>query len=271
MPPLSGGCSRPDRAHHEAGRADALKEHVAREIVGARPQRRERRQQPRLQLDEAADIGRGALLHRQPHALELVEQPRRIHLRHAQHEAVGALADVAGLDKARQRHRIERPRQHGVREARGPQGRHGKARRDRRDHDSRDKEAASPQQEGGDAEATAAATLTTEQRLVRGGEIERDAGAKGDGHPRQQPACAGLGAHPGAQPFEQGRPGRAPATAPACRALRGSARRPGPGNALAAPGGGAAPRPALPCGQHPTTPGHQATGSCGMRTSRTEA
>ena len=36
----------------------------------------------------------------------------------AQHEAVGALADVAGLDKARQRHRIHRPRQHAMRDPR---------------------------------------------------------------------------------------------------------------------------------------------------------
>ncbi len=38
-----------DRAHREAGGADALEEHVAGEIIGARPQRRERRHQPRLE------------------------------------------------------------------------------------------------------------------------------------------------------------------------------------------------------------------------------
>ncbi len=47
------------------------KKHVAAEIVAARPQWCKRRQQPRLQLDKTADRGRRALLHRQPHALEL--------------------------------------------------------------------------------------------------------------------------------------------------------------------------------------------------------
>ena len=40
------------RPEHEAGRADALEVQVAREVVAARPQRLERRRQPRLELDE---------------------------------------------------------------------------------------------------------------------------------------------------------------------------------------------------------------------------
>ena len=60
-----------DRAGDKAGSADALEIHVAAEIVAAGPQRRERRLQPRLQFDEAADIGRGALAHRQPNAFQL--------------------------------------------------------------------------------------------------------------------------------------------------------------------------------------------------------
>jgi hypothetical protein len=60
-----------DRPHHKAGRGDGLEKQVAREIIGARPRRGERGQQPRLQLDKAADIGRGAFLDREPHALEL--------------------------------------------------------------------------------------------------------------------------------------------------------------------------------------------------------
>jgi hypothetical protein len=52
------------RAHRKTGGAVALEEQVAREIVGSRAQRRERRRQPRLQLDEAADVGRGPLSHR---------------------------------------------------------------------------------------------------------------------------------------------------------------------------------------------------------------
>ena len=63
-----------DRAHDEAGGADAGKIHVAAEIVAARPQRRQRRQQPRLQLDKAADGGRRALAHRQPHPLAVLSR-----------------------------------------------------------------------------------------------------------------------------------------------------------------------------------------------------
>src|SRR5207244_561922 len=50
-----------DRSHHEAGGADALKIHVAAEIVAARPLRRQRRLQPRLQLDKAAHRRRSPL------------------------------------------------------------------------------------------------------------------------------------------------------------------------------------------------------------------
>jgi hypothetical protein len=66
-----GWFDRLDRAGDKAGGGDVLEEHVAREIVGARPQRRERRLQAHLQLDETADIGRGAFPHREPHAIEL--------------------------------------------------------------------------------------------------------------------------------------------------------------------------------------------------------
>lgn len=68
-----GWFNRLDRAGDEAGGADALKELVAREIIGPGPQRRERRLQARFQLDEAADIGCGALSHGEPHAIELSE------------------------------------------------------------------------------------------------------------------------------------------------------------------------------------------------------
>ena len=104
-----------DRAHHETGCADALKIEIAAEIIAAGPQWRERRLQPRFQFDETADLGRRALSHREPDALEFYLPARAFHLDHAKHEAVGALADVAGLDKAGQRHRIDRPRQHAVR------------------------------------------------------------------------------------------------------------------------------------------------------------
>ena len=67
---------RLDRAERIARRADALEIHVAREIVAAGPQRLQRRRQMRLELDEAADRRRGALAHRDAHALGLLGDAR---------------------------------------------------------------------------------------------------------------------------------------------------------------------------------------------------
>ena len=197
--------------------------HVAAEIVAARPQRRERRQQPRLQLDEAADRGRGALLHRQPHALEFCRSARAFHGDDAQHKAVGALADVAGLDEARQRHRKHRPRQHAMRDPRGLPGRHRKARRDRGDHDGDRKEFLPPQQNRDRAKRDRDDGGHRQHRLMIGGKIEGDAGAERDRHPGQQPPGAGFRARPLAQGFDERRPnaGRDGAKPPAGAAARG--------------------------------------------------
>ena len=212
-----------DRAHDKAGGADALEIHVAAEIVAARPQRRERRLQPRLQFDEAADRGRGALAHRQPNALQFCLRARALHLRDAQHEAVGALADVAGLDKARQRHRIDRPRQHAMRDPRGLPRRHGKTRGDRGDHDRNGKHLLPPQQERRRAKRRRRDRGNWQDRFMIGGEIEGDAGAEGDGHPGQQAAGAGFGADPFAQFCDQRWPCAKPdgAKPPARAASRG--------------------------------------------------
>jgi hypothetical protein len=146
-PAAGGGRLRsPDRAHHEAGGADAGEKHVAAEIVAARPHRRERRQQPCLQLDEAADRGRRALLHRQPHAFELGRPARAFHGDDAQDKTVGALANVARFNKTGQRHRKHRPRQHAMRNPRRLPRRDRKARRDGCDHHRDRKEFWPPQQ-----------------------------------------------------------------------------------------------------------------------------
>ena len=97
-----------DGAGNKTGRADALEIHVAAEIVGARPHRRQRRLQPRFQLDEAADRRCGALAHRQANALQPDAAARHLHLRHPQHEAIGTLAHIPGLDKTGNRYRIHR-------------------------------------------------------------------------------------------------------------------------------------------------------------------
>ena len=216
-----------DGARDKTGSADALEKHVAAEIVAARPQRRERRLQPRLQFDKTADVRRGALAHRQPHALEFGRQTRGVHLRDPQHEPVGALADVAGLDKARKRHRISRPGQHAMRDPRGFPCRGRETRRDGGDHHGRRKQLLPPQQKRRHAKSGRGENGNRQDRLMIGGEIEGDPGAEGDRHPGQQPAGAGLGAHPFAQLDREGRPGvesgRRKAACP-----RGLARRPGP-------------------------------------------
>jgi len=103
---------------------------------------------------------------------------------------------------------------------------------------------------------------------MRGGELERNTGAKGDGNPRQQPTRAGPSTNPGPQAFEQGSPGPG-GRRRWYRDLRGSARRPSTGDTSTgysqrAMGDPAPSRSAMR--QQPATPGHQATGSCGMRT-----
>jgi len=89
-----------DRAGDKTGGADPLEDDVAAEIVAARPHWSERRLQPHLQLDKAADRGRGAVAHRQPNLLQPDLRSRTFPLDNAQHQAVGALANIAGLDKA---------------------------------------------------------------------------------------------------------------------------------------------------------------------------
>ena len=231
-----------DRAHHKAGGADAGEKHVAAEIVAARPQRRERRQQPRLQLDKAADRGRRALLHRQPHALELGRPARAFHGDDAQHKTIGALADVAGFDKARQRHRKHRPRQHAMRDPRRLPGRDRKARRDGCDHHRDRKELLPPQQNRDRAKRDGHDGGHRQHRLMIGGEIKRDAGAERDRHPGQQPPGAGFRARPLRAGFRSAAARRRDATA--------QGRRPAPRRAAArsrhSPASGPTCRPAPP-------------------------
>ena len=222
-----------DRAHHEAGRADALEEHVAGEIIAAGPQRRERRHQPRLQLHEAADLGRGPLAHRQAHALELDVAALCLHRGDAQHETVGALADVAGLDEARQRDGIQRLRQHRMRDTCRVPGRHGKAARDRSYDDGGRKQGAPPQQTSAnrESESDGGRGDNPELRLVIGRKVERNAAAERHRHPRQQASGASLGAAPFAQPLDDRRP-EAETRRRKAAGRRGSADGPSPRDTL---------------------------------------
>ena len=149
----------------------------------------------------------GAFPHREPHAIELARKARRVHLRHAKHEAIGALADITGFDEARQRDRIERARQHGMGEMRGPQRRRSKPCRDRSGENRGYEEAASSQQVSRHGQCGCHGGARRQLGPMRGGELERNTGAKGDGNPRQQPTRAGPSTNPGPQAFEQGSPG----------------------------------------------------------------
>ena len=182
---------------------------VAAEIVRARPQRRQRRLQPCLQLNETADRRRGALAHRQPHAFEFGVAARAFHGRDAQHKTVGALADIAGLDEAGERYRKHRPRQHAMGDPRGLPGGDRKAGRHRRDHHRDGKDFLPPQQQRDGAKRDRRSGRDGEHRLMVRGKIERDAGAERDGHPGQQAPGPRLGARPLAQRVEERRPAEA--------------------------------------------------------------
>ena len=192
---------------------------------------------------------------------------RTIHLRDAQHEPVGAFADVAGLDKTRKRHGISRPRQHTVRDPCRLRCRRCETRSHGSDHHGGWKYLLPTKLERRHAKPDRGDGGNRQDRFMISSEIERDAGAEGDRHPGQQAAGASFGASPFAQPVEEGRPraktGRRKATRP-CRAPR----RPGSRNSLRP-----TRRPAPFC--HPVTlryvPEGYATLTCRAGKSRTDA
>ena len=101
-----------DTAEHEAGRADTIEVHVAREVVAAGAQRFERRRQSRLELDERSHRRRGALAHRNPHAFQRLLKPRSGDALHSHHDAVRALTLLSDLDEARDVDVPQRRREH---------------------------------------------------------------------------------------------------------------------------------------------------------------
>jgi hypothetical protein len=121
---------RRDRAQHQAGGADALEIEVAGEVVAAGMQRRGRRIDPRLHGDEGADRGRPALAHGEPDAFGPVAQARAFHRGDAEHDAVAALALLAGLDETGHGNAVGGRAQHGVLDDMGLDGGGGEARRD---------------------------------------------------------------------------------------------------------------------------------------------
>src|ERR1700694_706505 len=89
-----------DAAEREARSADALEVEIPRKVVTAGAQGFERRRQPGLELDEAADCRRGALAHRYPDALELLVKARGGNALDPHDDPVGALTLFPRLDEA---------------------------------------------------------------------------------------------------------------------------------------------------------------------------
>jgi hypothetical protein len=85
---------------HEARRTEALEIEVAGKIVAPWTERRQRRIELRLHLDEGTGRRRQTAANREPHTLRLVDDTVALDPLDAQHEAVGLLAFVTQLDKA---------------------------------------------------------------------------------------------------------------------------------------------------------------------------
>src|SRR5262249_20778183 len=86
-----------DRTQCIAGRAEALEIHVAGKLVSAGAERLQRWRQMSLELDEAANRGRGSLAHGHAHALRPRRNARRLKALDADHDAVAALALFANF------------------------------------------------------------------------------------------------------------------------------------------------------------------------------
>jgi hypothetical protein len=114
-------------AADETRGADALEEHIPREIVRAGFERLHRRIEHRLDFDVGTGVRRHAALHREPHALRLLVHAAAFHVIDAQHEAVGVLALFAQLDIAADGHAGGRITQYRMGDERSLDGRHGEA------------------------------------------------------------------------------------------------------------------------------------------------
>ena len=64
-----------------------------------------------------------------------------------------------------------------------------------------------PKKKRGRAKRHCGGSGNGEDRLMIRGKVEGDAGAEGNGYPRQEPAGAGFGANPFTQGFDERRPG----------------------------------------------------------------
>jgi hypothetical protein len=218
QPPAGLGRRRNDfhRPVHEARGADALEIEIAGEIVTSGPQRLQRRIELRLRLDEGAGRWRHAAADGEPHALRLVDDAVALDALKPQHEAVGFLALVAHLDKARDRNAVGRKAQNGMGDQRRLERRDGKAHRDtetsEREHEGK---WSTPQKNHGGSGRGSGAAGRPGGRLAISREIENDAGAEGDREPGKKPPGADLGGGPGAHARRRGEAKLRPYAVPA--------------------------------------------------------
>jgi len=177
------------RAADKAGRADALEKQIARKIVTAGLERLQRRLKRCFDFNERSRRWRHAALDRKPHAPRLVFEARAIKAIDAQHEAVGVPALLAQFDKAGDGHAGRRKVQHRMADQRGLKRRDRKSQGDaehpKRHHMRHDLPAQKYRAEPAECGDR---YCRPQRRLAFGREIENDAGAIGDGKPRQQPA-----------------------------------------------------------------------------------
>jgi len=238
--------------HCVATRAEALEIHVAGKLVSAGAEPLQRWRQMSLELDEAANRGRGSLAHGHAHALRPGRNARRLKALDADHDAVAALALFANFHETSNQRARYRMLQDWMPEAQCLQRRRGKSAGHRRqgDHDRKCDRAPTrqichehcenSQRHGGPP-----------RWLPVGSEVADDAQAERNGDPGQQSPGRRFGRRPfryrfrqpagqAGEPVRYEQPRRAPCGIDARRPGLGAGARPLvlgilPGHAVGAP------------------------------------
>ena len=141
----------------------------------------------RFDFDERARGRRQTALDREPHPLRLVVDAIAVDAVDAQHEAVGVLALLAQLDKARNRHARCRIAQHRMCDHGGFHRGGGKARGNGKSKKTGDESGQMPAQRyGADAADSGQCRRRPPRRLTFRAEIDDHAKTVGDRKPGQQ-------------------------------------------------------------------------------------
>ena len=189
MPSIDGGVAQPQRRRTAGGfdRLDARRAQSRRRRCPGntyRARSRSRRaaaaasggDRRALNVNEAADRRRGALAHRDAHALGRLRRSGRLRAVDAHDDAVGALALLAHLDKARERDACRSDSQDRMRDPRGlaasrrrsPAAMPANAKRERESRSA----AGAPERQS-PSRRSRAAERRPQRRLAIGGEIKR--------------------------------------------------------------------------------------------------